>query len=129
VTPIRQASAGVGVSPDTLGYYERVGLLAPPERSSNGYRVYDDATTERVRLIKGAQRLGLRLDAIRELLALLDPGACPCGHSREYAEQRVAEIDTEIHRLNGSGMTSSRWRTASTSARQHRLGSAGARPS
>jgi DNA-binding transcriptional MerR regulator len=65
---ISKAAAGAGVSADTLRYYERVGLLAPPERSVSGYRMYDGSTTDRVRLIKGAQGLGLRLDSIRERL-------------------------------------------------------------
>jgi DNA-binding transcriptional MerR regulator len=98
---ISRAAAEAGVSPDTLRYYERVGLLEPPERSTSGYRVYDASTTERVRLIKGAQGLGLSLDSIRELLAMLDRGACPCGHTRNLAEQRVTEIDAEIQRLTG----------------------------
>lgn len=96
---ISKAAADAGVSPDTLRYYERVGLLAPVERSTNGYRVYDTSTTERVRLIKGSQGLGLSLDSIRELLAMLDRGACRCGHTRELAQQRVTEIDAEIGRL------------------------------
>ena len=29
-----------GVTPDTLRYYERVGLLPPPQRTSGGFRVY-----------------------------------------------------------------------------------------
>jgi DNA-binding transcriptional MerR regulator len=96
---ISRAAADAGVSPDTLRYYERVGLLAPSERSATGYRMYDASTTDRVRLIKGAQALGLRLDSIAELLAMLDRGACPCGHTRELAVQRVTEIDAEILRL------------------------------
>jgi DNA-binding transcriptional MerR regulator len=96
---ISKTAADAGVSSDTLRYYERVGLLAPPERSASGYRVYDAATVERVRLIKGAQGLSLTLDSIRDVLAMIDRGACPCGHTRELAEQRVADIDAEILRL------------------------------
>ena len=69
-------------------------VLAPPDRTANGYRVYDPFTAERVRLIKSALRLGLRLDSIRDLFILLDEGACPCGHTRSLAEQRVTEIES-----------------------------------
>ena len=96
---ISKAAGDAGVSPDTLRYYERVGLLTPPARSASGYRVYDPATVERVRLIKAAQHLGLALDSIRDVLAMLDRGACPCGHTRGLAERRVTEIDAEIVRL------------------------------
>jgi MerR family regulatory protein len=46
---ISWAAADAGVSPDTLRYYERAGLLEPPERSSSGYRIYDASTTDRTR--------------------------------------------------------------------------------
>jgi len=39
----------VGIRPDTLRYYERVGLLPPPLRSPAGYRQYDPAIVERLR--------------------------------------------------------------------------------
>jgi DNA-binding transcriptional MerR regulator len=57
-----------GLSADTVRYYERVGLLPEPARSAAGYRLYDQAAVGRLRLIKGAQRAGLRLRDIGELL-------------------------------------------------------------
>ncbi len=44
-----------GVSPDTIRYYEREGLLPPAPRSSSGYREYEDGPAGRIRFIKGAQ--------------------------------------------------------------------------
>ncbi|CAN5658106.1 hypothetical protein BH18ACT15_BH18ACT15_05530 [soil metagenome] len=67
-----------GVSPDAVRYYEREGLLPPAPRSASGYREYDDSTAGRIRFIKGAQAVGLRLSEIRELLEIQDRGACPC---------------------------------------------------
>ena len=88
-----------GVRADTIRYYDRVGLLPPAARSPAGYRHYDQATAERVRFIKGAQRFGLRLREIAELLAVRDRGACPCGHAEALVRRRLAEIDAEIARL------------------------------
>jgi DNA-binding transcriptional MerR regulator len=96
---ISDTAAQAGVSADTLRYYERIGLLAAPDRTPSGYRLYDPSTPERVRLIKGAQRIGLRLDAIKNLLDILDRGACPCGHTRRLVEQRVADVDRELRDL------------------------------
>jgi DNA-binding transcriptional MerR regulator len=98
---ISDTAAEAGVSPDTLRYYERLGLLAAPDRTPSGYRLYEASTAERVRLIKGAQRIGLRLDAIKPLLDILDRGACPCGHTRTLVEQRLAEVDREARQLQG----------------------------
>jgi MerR family mercuric resistance operon transcriptional regulator len=89
----------VGVGPDTIRYYERVGLLPTPVRTPAGYRQYDESVVDRLRFIRGAQRLGLRLREIADLLAIRDRGACPCGHTEAVVRQRIAELDAEIARL------------------------------
>ena len=92
-------ASAVDVSADTIRYYEREGLLAPPDRSPAGYRLYDPATVERVRFIRGCQRLGLRLREIADLLAVRDTGACPCEPAAELLHRRLAELDAEMVRL------------------------------
>ena len=89
----------VGMTPDALRYYERTGLLPKPERTASGYRLYDEETADRLRFIKGAQPLGLKLREIRELLEVLDRGLCPCGDTEAMLRQPVREIDEEIVRL------------------------------
>jgi DNA-binding transcriptional MerR regulator len=88
-----------GLSPDTLRYYERLGLLTPAERSAAGYRLYDGEAGERLRFIKGAQRMGLRLGDIKELLDIRDRGLCPCGHTKTVVERRLGEVEAEIKEL------------------------------
>ncbi|WP_432838874.1 heavy metal-responsive transcriptional regulator [Dactylosporangium sp. CA-092794] len=89
-----------GFSSDAVRYYERVGLLPPPPRTSAGYRHYGADALDRLLFIQGAQRLGLRLREIRELLGVRDSGACPCGDAAVLLRQRKAEVDTEIERLS-----------------------------
>jgi len=93
-----QASA-LGLSADTLRYYERVGLLPAPPRTAAGYRLYDEETAERLSFICGAKRMGLRLADIKELLDVRDRGQCPCGHTKDVVERRLADVDAEIRQL------------------------------
>jgi DNA-binding transcriptional MerR regulator len=88
-----------GVSPDAVRYYEKEGLLPPAPRSASGYRQYDETTAQRIRFIKGAQEMGLKLAEIGELLEIQDRGACPCGHTKTLVERRIGEIDSEMARL------------------------------
>ena len=88
-----------GTSADTVRYYERIGLLPETRRSSSGYRLYGDDAVERLQFIKRAQRFGLRLEAIRELLEVRRRGLCPCGHTRRLLEDRLAELDEEMASL------------------------------
>jgi DNA-binding transcriptional MerR regulator len=89
----------LGVRPDTLRYYDRLGLLRPSRRSAAGYRLYDEAAVERLEFIRGAQRMGLRLSDIRELLDVRDRGQCPCGHTKVLVQRRLAEVNAEIRQL------------------------------
>ena len=81
-TTISELARSLGLRSDTLRYYERVGLLEPVGRSESGYRLYNEASADRLRFIKGFQRMGLRLGDIKEVLDVRDRGTCPCGHTQ-----------------------------------------------
>ncbi|WP_281280939.1 MerR family DNA-binding transcriptional regulator [Actinocorallia herbida] len=55
-----ELAAAAGVNAQTLRYYERRGLLAEPERTLGGHRLYPAAAVTVLRVIKAAQRLGSR---------------------------------------------------------------------
>jgi len=85
--------AGVRVS--LLRYYEEIGLLPEAPRVS-GQRRYDESVLRRLAVIDVAQRAGLSLDEIRELL---DHGNDPMSDRlRELADRRLPEIDALIDR-------------------------------
>lgn len=63
-----QVAEAAGVNLQTLRYYERRGLLAEPERSLGGHRLYPEQAVAIVRIIKASQRLGFTLDDVAELL-------------------------------------------------------------
>lgn len=52
-----------------------------------------------MRFVKRAQRFGLRLDEVSELLAIRQRGLCPCGHTHDLLTARLAEIDQEMAEL------------------------------
>jgi DNA-binding transcriptional MerR regulator len=97
---ISAQAANLGVSADTLRYYERLGLLPAPPRTAAGYRLYGTDTAERLKFICGAKRMGLRLADIKELLDVRDRGQCPCGHTRDLVDRRLAEVEAEIRQLS-----------------------------
>ena len=96
---VSELAEKTGVSADTVRYYEKEGLLPEPGRTPSGYRQYGVDAVERLHFIRGAQTLGLKLRDIKELLSIRDLGSCPCGHTQQLLEQRVAEIDEEIRQL------------------------------
>ena len=78
-----------------------MGLLHPSERTAAGYRIYDDEAAERLRFIKDAHHMGLRLADIKELLDVRDRGRCPCGHTDVLVSKRFNEVEAEITGLEG----------------------------
>jgi len=69
---IGRLAGEVGVSTDTVRFYERRGLLPEPPRTAGGYRAYSDDDAWRLRFILRAKELGFTL---REIADLLDGGA------------------------------------------------------
>ena len=65
-----------GFTPATLRYYEEIGLRPAPERSSGGYRIYDDRTLDRLAFIARAKQLGCTLEEIADLSITWDGGEC-----------------------------------------------------
>ncbi len=63
-----EVATQAGVNVQTLRYYERRGLVAEPDRTLGGHRLYPVGTVTVLRVIKAAQRLGFTLDEVAELL-------------------------------------------------------------
>ena len=80
----------------TIRYYEQVGLLPKPPRTTSRYRLYPPETVDRLAFIKKAQNLGLRLRNIKEILDLVDRGRCPCGHVQRVLKARLGELREKI---------------------------------
>ncbi len=99
MTTISELAGTLGLRADTLRYYERIGLLHPTGRSTAGYRLYGEASAERLRFIKGLQQMGLRLSDIKQLLDVRDRGRCPCGHTEVLVGRRLAEVEADIEQL------------------------------
>jgi MerR family redox-sensitive transcriptional activator SoxR len=92
---IGEVARRAGVRVSLLRYYEEIGLLPEAPRVS-GQRRYDDSVLRRLAVIDVAQRAGLTLDEIRELV---DHGNDPMSDRlRELAARRLPEIDALIER-------------------------------
>ncbi|MFJ4778155.1 MerR family transcriptional regulator [Streptomyces sp. NPDC088762] len=92
-----QVAKAAGVNVQTLRYYERRGLLAEPERSNGGHRLYGDDAVTALRVIKAAQRLGFTLEEVAELLeAGRHRHGRPVAGLQERAAVKLVEIDAKI---------------------------------
>jgi DNA-binding transcriptional MerR regulator len=96
---IGELATATGVPTSTLRYYERQGLLHPPQRTSAGYRTYPSPAADRVAFIKRAQAAGLTLGQVRQVLAIRDDGQAPCRHVADLVDDQLAAIDQRMQQL------------------------------
>jgi MerR family copper efflux transcriptional regulator len=89
-----------GVPASTLRYYEQQGLL-PAARTPAGYRIYDQASVERLRFISAAKRLHLSLDSIRALLEAWEVEPCRTvkAQLRPKIQSRLDQVDQSVAEL------------------------------
>lgn len=93
---IGQLAQRVGVPTSTVRYYERRKLLRPVLRGHNRYRYYDEASVERLRLIRSAQTSGFSLDDIAVLLRMAREGGSDCRGFTELTEERLREVEQAL---------------------------------
>lgn len=96
---IGKVAGRAGVKIDTLRYYERQGVLAPPKRTGSNYRVYTEDAVRRVRFVKRAQELGFSLAEIKDLLELRVSDTASCADVRDQALAKVADLEGKIRSL------------------------------
>jgi DNA-binding transcriptional MerR regulator len=111
---IAEVARRSGFSAATLRYYEGIGLLVPASRTDAGYRLYDEASLERLRFIARAKQLGCSLDEIADLATAWDGGRCAPVQERlratvrsklSSAHRQIAEITALAAELRDAAAT------------------------
>ncbi len=85
-----------GVNLETIRYYERLKLITPAQRNTNGYRVFSEVQLNELQFIKACRAIGFSLDETRELLILQANPSNPCQIADTLAKQHLAQIDHQI---------------------------------
>ena len=90
--PIGDISKQLGLSADTLRYYEKISLLPNVSRNASGIRQYDDKDISRLKFIKRAQRMNFSLKEIRNLLSMREDPQ----HAKDSVRQLTADKLNDI---------------------------------
>lgn len=92
---IGEAAQLLGITPKTIRHYEKLGLLATPERTESGYRFYTADDLLRLHKIKSLQALGLSLERIKGVLGESGSGL----ELRGVLEALLGEVEGQISTL------------------------------
>jgi DNA-binding transcriptional MerR regulator len=111
---IAEVAARSGFPSSTLRYYEQIGVLPEPARTTSGYRAYDESSLDRLAFIARAKQLGCTLPEITDLVGLWDDRSCAPVQERLRhlaatkigdAQRRVAELTAFIAQLQRASVT------------------------
>lgn len=93
---IGKLANAVGISVETIRFYQRQGLVTQPEKPLNGFRQYHFDTIVRLNFIINAKSLGFTLNEIRTL----DNLSSGCQLFHNLANSKLESIKNEILHLH-----------------------------
>ncbi len=96
---IGKVSESLGLSKDTLRYYEKIGLLPRVTRNAAGLRIYDAKDVSRLKFIKRAQRMKFSLVEISQLLEMRDSPQNVRDEVRALTRGKLIEVEEHIDEL------------------------------
>jgi DNA-binding transcriptional MerR regulator len=96
---IGQLAERSGVPVRTIRFYEQVGLLPAPRRTSGGYRIYDEDAVAKLGFVRSAQALGLSLAEIGDVLRVRESTGPPCAFVAELLDAHIQALNAKISEL------------------------------
>jgi DNA-binding transcriptional MerR regulator len=104
---ITEVSKQYGLSPDTLRYYERIGLIPPVPRTKSGIRNYGPESCAWIELMKCMRKSGVQIEALIEYVNLFQQGDATIQarkallvEQRNQLVDRMEDMQASLDRLN-----------------------------
>ena len=104
---IKSASDLLGISADTIRYYERVGLVPPITRTATGIRDFQDQDIEALEFIKCFRSTGISVDSLVDYMSLYQKGDETreerlgiLEEEKKKLEERLSQLQVALNRLN-----------------------------
>lgn len=98
---IGEAAKVSGVSAKMIRYYEDIGLIPPPARTSSGYRAYSESDLHRLNFVRRARDLGFSVKEIGGLLSLWSDRSRQSADVKRIAQTHIDELQKKIEELRG----------------------------
>lgn len=96
---VSQLAKKLGVAPDTVRYYTRIGFLTPQINNNNGYKDYDSSDCKRLNFILSARHLGFSVKDIKSIFTESDKGQTACSLAREIIEKRLEDTEVQFQQM------------------------------
>ncbi|WP_428048866.1 MerR family transcriptional regulator [Candidatus Avelusimicrobium caledoniensis] len=104
---ISQVSKRCNISPDTLRYYEKEGLISVVNRTAGGVRDYTEQDCRQIEFVKCMRSAGLSIEVLRKYFELFKRGKRTLkarrdllATERKALQERFAELQDTLKRLD-----------------------------
>ncbi len=99
---IAEVSEQYGISPDTLRYYERIGLIQSVSRNANGIRDYREVDIRRVEFIKCMRSAGLPIEVLIEYVGLVQQGDETIEARKEILKEQREHLAAKVKEMRAT---------------------------
>lgn len=99
---IAEVGKKYNLTPDTLRYYERIGLISNVPRNKNGIRNYDDKTCRRIEFIKCMRDAGVEIEILLEYMSLFEKGKSTVTARKELLEEQRKRLLEKQENINAT---------------------------
>ena len=96
---ISEVTQQLGLSADTLRYYEKIKLLPRISRNASGIREYDDKDVSRLKFIQRAQKMNFSLAEIGDLLKMRENPQKVKNEVRQLTADKLLEVESHLESL------------------------------
>lgn len=97
---IAEVAKKYGLTPDTLRYYERIGLLPGVGRTPGGIRDYSEDDCNWVEYIKCMRSVGVSIETLVEYVALFHQGQQTIPARKKLLLEQREQIVAKINEMN-----------------------------
>ena len=97
---IAEVGKKYNLTPDTLRYYERIGLISNVPRQKNGIRNYDDKTCRRIEFIKCMRDAGVEIEILIEYISLFEKGKSTVKARQQFLEEQKEKLLNKQKNIN-----------------------------
>lgn len=87
------------LTPDTLRYYERIGLIPPVHRTESGIRDYEQTDINWVEFIKCMRDAGVSIETLAEYVSLFQQGDNTAGARKALLVEQRAQLAARIEAM------------------------------
>jgi DNA-binding transcriptional MerR regulator len=89
----------LGIGIETLRYYEKIGLISPPGRMANGYRIYTEEDALNIEHIIAAKKYGFSLEELKSIWAMHGKDNLDNEDLIKILSDKIKDVETQITEL------------------------------